>query len=118
MPTIEREIELDAPADVVWRALTDADELAEWFGADVDGDLLADGAVSIGDRLALLTDIDEDRSLGFRWLDGGAVTFTITPGDDGRTSLRVIETHASAAAGGWNARLTALAAGCGRLVLA
>src|SRR4051812_42490303 len=70
MPTVEREIELDAPTDVVWRALTDADELSDWFGADVAGDLVADGAAAIGDRLALLTDADPDGGrLGFRWVD-------------------------------------------------
>jgi uncharacterized protein YndB with AHSA1/START domain len=29
--TIEAEIELDAPLDVVWKALTDAEELTHWF---------------------------------------------------------------------------------------
>ena len=29
--TIETEIEIDAPVEAVWKALTDADELANWF---------------------------------------------------------------------------------------
>src|SRR4051812_34140058 len=33
---VTREIELDAPREEVWEALTDADRLAEWFANDVE----------------------------------------------------------------------------------
>jgi uncharacterized protein YndB with AHSA1/START domain len=35
---VTREIELDAPPEEVWEALTDADQLAEWFANDVELD--------------------------------------------------------------------------------
>ena len=36
---VHREIVVDAPLDDVWQALTDADELAEWFANDVELEL-------------------------------------------------------------------------------
>ena len=40
---VTREIVLDAPLDDVWEALTDADELAEWFANDVELELRPGG---------------------------------------------------------------------------
>lgn len=39
MSRIDRSIELNAPPERVWRALTNADELAAWFQVRIEGDL-------------------------------------------------------------------------------
>ena len=40
---IERSIVLAAPRDRVWRALTDAEEFGDWFGANLKGQTFAPG---------------------------------------------------------------------------
>ena len=44
---IEKRIELKAPVDRVWRALTDYRESGEWFGVKLDGPFVV-GEISIG----------------------------------------------------------------------
>lgn len=39
---IDRTIEVKAPPDRVWRALTDAKELSAWFQVKIDGDVAPD----------------------------------------------------------------------------
>jgi uncharacterized protein YndB with AHSA1/START domain len=61
-----------APPDVVWDALTDPAELAEWFGADAEVDLRVGGAVWFrwpdgSERRGLVIDLDPPRLLAFRW---------------------------------------------------
>ena len=69
---ITRTIELDATAEVVWRALTEPDLLGEWLGSVVELDVRpggagliveADGAV----RRARVDDVDTGRRLALRW---------------------------------------------------
>jgi len=40
---IERSIVLSAPRERVWRALTDAEEFGDWFGANLKGQTFAPG---------------------------------------------------------------------------
>lgn len=42
---IDRTIEIKAPADRVWRALTSAAELSAWFQVTIDGAMTADAEV-------------------------------------------------------------------------
>ena len=100
---VEQEIELDASAEDVWRALTNPTDLAEWLGDEVDltvapggtGRVVDDGVV----RLVQVDEVDEGRQLVFRWWDetvrdGGAsrVVITLLPGEgDGPTRVRVRE---------------------------
>jgi len=44
---IEKRIELKAPVDRVWRALTDYREFGEWFGVKLDGPFVV-GEISTG----------------------------------------------------------------------
>ena len=37
--TIEREIVIDAPADVVWRTITEPEQIAQWFADRVELEL-------------------------------------------------------------------------------
>ena len=38
---IDRTIDIDAPPERVWRALTDANELSKWFKVSLDGEIAA-----------------------------------------------------------------------------
>lgn len=46
--TIEREITVAGPIDAVWRALTVAEELAQWFGDSAELDLRPGGTFKVG----------------------------------------------------------------------
>ena len=46
--SIEREITVAGPIDRVWQALTDADELAQWFGDSAELQLVPGGAFRVG----------------------------------------------------------------------
>src|SRR5688500_8353666 len=69
---VEREVVLPAPADVVWQAITDAEELSGWFGAEVELDPRPGGAarfvVDGGDvRRAVVEAVEPERHLRFVW---------------------------------------------------
>jgi uncharacterized protein YndB with AHSA1/START domain len=104
---ITREVKVDAPADVVWGALTDPVELAAWFGADAEVDLRVGGAIRFrwpdgSERRGLVIDLDPPRRLAFRWrelragatglvaADATVVAFTLDPDDRG-TRVTVTE---------------------------
>ena len=42
---IDREIEIQAPPERVWRALTNAEELSAWFHVKIEGEITAGGDV-------------------------------------------------------------------------
>ena len=106
MDDVTREVVLDAPPDEVWDAVTSPEQLAEWFGADVVGDLAPgevvrftsdDGTV----RRAFIERMDEPRELCWRWLPSATeppsrVDITIAPRGDGSV-LRVTEWRFEAA---------------------
>jgi uncharacterized protein YndB with AHSA1/START domain len=108
-PRVEQEIELDADAETVGRALTDADELASWLGDEVDLDLRPGGGGRVVDedgtvRHVLVTDVEPGRVAWHWWVDGGelsTVEITAVPIEVG-TRVRIVETVAAAStAGGW-----------------
>ena len=98
MDDVTREVVLDAAPDEVWEVVTSPDQLAEWFGADVDGEIAPgevvrftspDGAV----RRALDRAHGRAARAGFRWLPSATeppsrVDITIDPAHDGSV-LRV-----------------------------
>jgi len=108
--TIERDIEIEAPVDVVWRTITEPDEIRKWlsdvvelearpgsvgtltFRADSEDPLVVDVTV---------VDAERPRRFSFRWCappgepatadNSTLVTFTLTADGDTRTRLRVVE---------------------------
>ena len=69
---VRREILVDSPPDEVWDALTDPDELAEWFANDVELDLRpgGEGVFRWGDgseRRAVVEEVDPERAFSFWW---------------------------------------------------
>jgi len=75
---VKREIELDAPPDEVWRALTDPDELEQWFANDVDLDPREGGEGTFRwddgeERHAVVEEVDPERRFAFTWDDGHVV---------------------------------------------
>ena len=119
---IEEQVLLPAPRARVWRALTTADELGAWFGADIAGATIEPGAHVEGpvtipgyEHLRFDLQIEEmvaERRIAWRWRPGSSdrtidyaaeprtlVTFTLEDAPDGGTLLRVVETGFAALPG-------------------
>jgi uncharacterized protein YndB with AHSA1/START domain len=99
MTEIERTVELDAGADEVWDALTDAALLDVWIDGDVDLELRPGGALRVtsGDdvREGVVDDVDVPHRLSFTWTGddarpGSTVEFVLEPAPGG-CRLRVRE---------------------------
>jgi uncharacterized protein YndB with AHSA1/START domain len=104
---VERELELPAPSEEVWEALTDPERLAGWLADEVSFDLRPGGDASFrdGDTLrrgwveeVLPPSSDDDGSgrLAFWWAEDDEpatrVELTLAP-IEGGTRLRVVETR-------------------------
>jgi uncharacterized protein YndB with AHSA1/START domain len=92
---ITREIEFPVPPDEVWEALTDPDQLEEWFANDVEFDPREGGAGVFRwddgeERHATVTVAEPPERLVLDWDEEGEVEFTLEEIDDG-TRLRVRE---------------------------
>ena len=110
--TIQREIVIDAPADVVWRTITEPAQIAEWFADEVELDLqpgghgtlvFTDHARSQPTTAPLIVEtVEPPTRFAFRWshpvdelpVEGNSVLVTFTLHAEGaeRTRLRVVET--------------------------
>ena len=103
--SIQREVLLPAPPERVWRALTQADQLAAWFGTHASIDLRPGGEVvftwdgSTGPRgvnRGVIEIVDPPRRFAFRWqsqpedVPMTLVEFTLERHPLG-TRLRVVE---------------------------
>jgi uncharacterized protein YndB with AHSA1/START domain len=107
---IGREIFIEAPVDVVWRAITEPDQIVQWFSDEADVEL-KDGYVGAltfteratkGPTVAQITvqAFEPDRSFSYRWAyepgvvpgEGNSVLveFVLTA-ETGGTRLRVVE---------------------------
>jgi uncharacterized protein YndB with AHSA1/START domain len=116
---IAQEITIDAPPDVVWRTLTEPDQIERWFvdRADLRAKPGYDGRFSFLARATheplsyevRVVSVEPERRFSYRWMhpDGVApdetnsmlVTFMLTPRGAG-TQLRVVETGLDAI--GWD----------------
>jgi uncharacterized protein YndB with AHSA1/START domain len=109
--TIEREILIDAPAEVVWRTITEPEQIARWFADRVELDLRPGGAgllvfedtpAGSVDAPLVVESVDPPRKFSFRWSHsagvapgaGNSVLVELTLTEEGadRTRLRVVET--------------------------
>lgn len=102
---IEQEILIEAPAEVVWRTITEPDQMSQWFADRVELVIEpgAHGYLGFGDQggPVVVERVDPPTRFSFRWnhpsgeepVDGNSmlVEFTLTPESNERTRLRVVE---------------------------
>jgi uncharacterized protein YndB with AHSA1/START domain len=102
---IEREILIEAPAVVVWRTITEPDQMTLWFADRVDLAVEpgAQGYMRFGDQggPVVVETVDPPTRFSFRWnhprdeepVVGNSmlVEFTLTPMGDEQTLVRVSE---------------------------
>jgi uncharacterized protein YndB with AHSA1/START domain len=103
---IDREVVIEAPVEVVWRTITEPDQVAQWFADRVDLVIEpgAHGYLEFGDQggPVVVETVDPPARFSFRWnhphgqepVAGNSmlVEFTLTPEGAERTRLRVVET--------------------------
>jgi|SRR5215207_6104920 len=102
-PVVERRVDLEATPDDVWRALTESEELASWFGPEAELDAQPGGHGRFVDddgcvRRAVVDQVRTGERLVLRWWPEGdepgagasVVTFALTPSGSG-TRLVVTE---------------------------
>jgi uncharacterized protein YndB with AHSA1/START domain len=89
---MSREITLPAPAEDVWRSLSEP----AWLGEDAAIDLRPDGEVRAGDRTGFVEEVEEPRRLVFWWSasDEDATRVELELESDGeQTHVRVVESR-------------------------
>jgi uncharacterized protein YndB with AHSA1/START domain len=108
---IDCDVLIEAPIDVVWRTITEPDQIAQWFADRVELDLQPGGAGTLvfGDPAStdattaplVVTAVEPPQRFSFRWNHPDAeapvpgnsvlVEFTLTRETSERTRLRVVE---------------------------
>jgi uncharacterized protein YndB with AHSA1/START domain len=102
---IEREVVIEAPAEVVWRTITEPDQMKLWFADRVEIAIEpgAHGYMGFGEQggPVLIEAVDPPTRFSFRWNYPGdeepvagnsvLVEFTLSPEGADRTRLRVTE---------------------------
>jgi uncharacterized protein YndB with AHSA1/START domain len=102
---IERDVLIEAPVEMVWRTITEPDQIAQWFADRVE--LIvepgAHGYMGFGDQggPVVVETVDRPNKFSFRWnhpkgeepVSGNSilVEFTLTSEGDERTRLQVVE---------------------------
>jgi uncharacterized protein YndB with AHSA1/START domain len=103
--TIDREVLIEAPVQVVWRTITEPDQVTQWFADRVElvVEPGAHGYMGFGDQggPVVVETVDPPVRFSFRWNHPSGeeptvgnsmlVEFTLTPEGDERTRLRVVE---------------------------
>lgn len=106
---IERDVTIEAPADVVWHAITEPDQITRWFADRVELELKPGGQGYLGfdqhgkhtGTAIVVETVEPPSRFAFRWNrpqdeDPGSansilVEFTVTARSPERTHLRVVE---------------------------
>jgi uncharacterized protein YndB with AHSA1/START domain len=111
MDVVEREVVVPAPPAEVWPALTEAEEISVWFGAEAQLDVHPGGRGLFrwpdgSERRAVVEEVEPERRLAFRWLpfqqtgEGAIITVPSTRVEitleavPGGTRVRVVEQSA------------------------
>jgi uncharacterized protein YndB with AHSA1/START domain len=104
--TIEKDIVIEAPADVVWRIITEPEQIAQWFWP-VQIDLQPGGAGTFSFEKDehgqfVIEEVDPPRKLSWRWAHAEGETpragnsvlveFSLSSEGSDRTRLSVTET--------------------------
>lgn len=109
--SIEREILIEAPVEVVWSVVTQPDHINEWFADASEVDLRAGGSGRLvwnggrsgsrGEADIRVQAVEPPRLFSFRWVypqgadpqegNSALVEFTLIPEGGGATRLRVVE---------------------------
>ena len=118
--TVRRSIDLDAPLEEVWKAITEESMLRDWLAPEVEIDPREGGEIACRyedgeERRGTVELVEEAERLSFEWhRDGGApsrVEFLVDAVAGG-TRLTVIESQPSTAtpllAAAWAPQMTAL----------
>jgi uncharacterized protein YndB with AHSA1/START domain len=101
---IEREIVINAPVEVVWRTITEPDQITQWFADKVELEVKpgARGYLGFGEQggPVIVETVDPPTRFSFRWNHPAGenaaagnsllVEFTLA-GEGERTRLRVVE---------------------------
>jgi uncharacterized protein YndB with AHSA1/START domain len=92
---VEREIVVPEPPDDVWEALTEPEQLEEWFATEVELDARPGGTGVFRwgngeERRAAVREAQEPRRLVLEWEDGGEVVLELDEVPGG-TLVRVTE---------------------------
>jgi uncharacterized protein YndB with AHSA1/START domain len=102
---IDRQVLIEAPVEVVWRTITEPDQMSQWFADRVELVIEpgAHGYMNFGDQggPVVVEVVDPPTRFSFRWNypsgeepavgNSMLVEFTLTPEGDERTRLRVVE---------------------------
>ena len=102
---IEREVMIDAPVEVVWRTITEPDQISQWFAdrVELEAEPGGRGFMVFGDHggPVVVEAVDPPTRFSFRWnppdgeepVAGNSmlVEFTLVPDGGERTRLRVVE---------------------------
>jgi uncharacterized protein YndB with AHSA1/START domain len=85
---VTREIVFPVPPDEVWEALTDPEQLEEWFANDVELDPQEGGEGVFRwdngeERHATVVEAEPGERLVFDWDDEGTVELTLEPVEEG-----------------------------------
>jgi len=105
---IEREIVIDAPVEVVWRTITEPDQMSQWFADKVELEVKpgARGYLGFGEQggPVIVETVDPPTRFSFRWNHQAGeqpaagnsllVEFTLV-GEGSHTRLRVVESGLS-----------------------
>jgi uncharacterized protein YndB with AHSA1/START domain len=105
---VEKVLELSAPLETVWQAISDPTEISQWFDHDTDFEATPgyEGAFTWREHGSFAMRVDEAvpptrlvwswvHEPGFPFAEGGPVTtvvWTLTPRPDGGTTLHLRET--------------------------
>src|SRR2546426_4863584 len=73
MGAVEREVTVPAPPGEVWRAVTQSDEVSQWFGADAELEVRPGGRGTFRwhdgtERYVVVEEVEPALKLSFRWL--------------------------------------------------